>query len=346
MSATEAERLQGGSPGRLQVERFSDESGFRALRDDWVALEERAASKNIFVTHAWQHTWWVEMGGGYELDLLAFRHDGRLVGVVPTFREIVDGRPVVRFGGGLEVTDYCGFIVEPGYELEIGLKFVRHLLETPGLALDFHYLREDGVTLRSLRAALGFLDLAFHEEVEDVSPRVIVEGDWEHHLARLSKKDRHELRRKRRRLELAGGWQVRETSPETLQDDLAVFFDLHRRSMRAKADFLTPEVQAFFEHIVSHLQERGWLSLRTMVFEERPVAAVLGFFYDRKLLLYNSGYDPEYNRLSVGFVLMSEEIRLAIEQDLSEVDFLRGNESYKYDLGAVDLPLRRLWAEA
>jgi CelD/BcsL family acetyltransferase involved in cellulose biosynthesis len=44
-------------------------------------------------------------------------------------------------------------------------------------------------------------------------------------------------------------------------------------------------------------------------------------------------------------VLMSEEIRLAIDDGLREVDFLRGGEKYKYDLGAVDLPLVHLTVE-
>jgi CelD/BcsL family acetyltransferase involved in cellulose biosynthesis len=161
----------------------------------------------------------------------------------------------------------------------------------------------------------------------------------------LNKKNRHELRRKRRRLEEAGGWTIAETSAETLAGDLETFFDLHAASTRAKADFLTEDVKRFFRHICSHLEEEGWLSLRSLVFEGKPLAAVLGFVYRGRQLLYNSGYDPEYNRLGPGFVLMSEEIRLAIEAGLTEVDFLRGNEKYKYDLGATDQSLVHLTVE-
>ena len=67
--------------------------------------------------------------------------------------------------------------------------------------------------------------------------------------------------------------------------------------------------------------------------------------YRGKLLLYNSGYDPSENALSPGFVLMTEEVRLAIEAGLSEVDFLRGDEKYKYALGARDRQLVRLTVE-
>jgi CelD/BcsL family acetyltransferase involved in cellulose biosynthesis len=332
------------------VEVHTDPEDFDRLRDEWTELEERAAEDNVFLTWIWQHAWWTELGGDHPLRLLAFRLDGRLVGIAPTY---LDG-PLVRFGGGLEVTDYLGFIVEAGMEEEVGCAFLRHWRESPELQLDFHFLRPDGITLRTLKTAANSLGIACTEEDEEVSPRILLQGGWDDYLQGLEKDKRHELRRKRRRLEEAGGWTLRETGPGELDRDLTTFFDLHRRSSRAKDDFLVGPVQSFFRHISHHLQERGWLALRLMEMAGRPVAAVLGFVYRGKLLLYNSGYDPHFHplpaadgggaaaRLSTGFVLMSEQVRLSIEQGLSEVDFLRGNERYKYDLGAHDVVLRHL----
>jgi CelD/BcsL family acetyltransferase involved in cellulose biosynthesis len=328
---------------RVEVTNRSDADGFEAFREEWAELELRAAEDNIFLTYQWQHTWWAEFGEGRQLELIAFREaGGRLVGLAPAYRELIEGFSIVRFGGGLEVTDYLGLVVEPGYELAVGRAFLEYCRQSADLVLDFHYLRSDGATLKALREAADSLGLDYGVEQEDVSPRILIDGDWEQHVARLTKKDRHELRRKRRRMEDAGGWEVVEATGVTIAKDLETFFDLHAKSTHAKADFLTDEMKAFFRHICVHLQKEGWLSLRTLRLEGRPAAAVLGFVYGGKLLLYNSGYDPEYNRLSPGFVLMSEEVRLAIAAGLSEVDFLRGNEKYKYDLGATALPLMHL----
>jgi CelD/BcsL family acetyltransferase involved in cellulose biosynthesis len=332
-------------PGHgLDVEAFDDPVAFDLLRTDWEDLEERAAEDNIFLTHLWQHAWWSDLGAG-QLDIVTFRDTGRLVGLAPTYQENVGGFPALRFGGGLEVSDYLGMLVEPGYERAVGRAFLERCLEWPGLVLDFHFLRADGVTVRALTAAARDMDRRYIEEEEEVSPFIELPGDWEAYLATLNKKNRHELRRKRRRLEDAGGWTTAETSAESLDIDLEVFFDLHAKSSRAKQDFLTDEVKVFFRHISRHLQNSGWLSLRTLVHEGRPQAAVLGFVYRGKLLLYNSGYDPAPNALSPGFVLMTEEVRLALEEGLSEVDFLRGDEKYKYALGARDQRLVRLTVE-
>src|ERR1035437_704853 len=341
MTAT-ADRARPGHG--LDVEAFGDDSAFVSLRPEWEGLEQRAAEDNIFLTYLWQHSWWHDLGEG-QLDLVTFRDQGRLVGLAPTYREKVGGFPAVRFVGGLEVSDYLGILVEPGYESAVGRAFLEHCLESPGLVMDFHFLRSDGVTVRLLTAAARDMDRRYHLEDEEVSPRIELNGDWETYVAGLSKKDRHELRRKRRRLEEAGGWTIVESQPETLATDLESFFELHAKSSRAKQDFLTDDVKRFFRHICLHLQEAGWLSLRSLHFQGRSVASVLGFVYRVKLLLYNSGYDPAENALSPGFVMMSEEVRLAIQEGMSEVDFLRGDEKYKYDLGAKDRQLVHLTVE-
>ena len=342
-----ATERQGGprlAVGDITVEVNHDAAGFDALRPEWEDLESRAAEDNIFMTHMWQHAWWKDLGGG-QLDLVGFRHEGRLVGIAPTYREMVGGFPVVRFGGGLEVTDYAGFLVETGYVDAVGRAFLEYCLDFPGLVLDLHFLRADGITLAGLTAAARDMDRRYNVEREEVSPRILLPGDFETYVGSLSKKDRHELRRKRRRVEEAGGWTVSETSEESLEVDLETFFTLHAASTRAKSDFLTDDVKRFFRHICRHLLEQGWLSLRLLVHQGRAVAAVLGFVYRGKLLLYNSGYDPSLTSLSAGLVLMSEEVRLAIEASLTELDFLRGDEKYKYDLGAVDVDLMHLTVE-
>ena len=57
--------------------------------------------------------------------------------------------------------------------------------------------------------------------------------------------------------------------------------------------------------------------------------------------IYNSGYDPQYAYLSVGLLSKAACLRHAIEDGRKRLDFLRGNEPYKYDLGGKDLQVYR-----
>jgi CelD/BcsL family acetyltransferase involved in cellulose biosynthesis len=64
---------------------------------------------------------------------------------------------------------------------------------------------------------------------------------------------------------------------------------------------------------------------------------MLGFVYNDRLLVYNSGYDPtNYAELSPGIVLTSHIIEDAIRRGMRIFDFLQGDEIYKYRFGARD----------
>ena len=64
-------------------------------------------------------------------------------------------------------------------------------------------------------------------EQEDVCPvTVFPEGDWEAFLASLGKKDRHEIRRKVRRAEVAGEIRFSLAALDAASAD--VFIDLHQ----------------------------------------------------------------------------------------------------------------------
>jgi CelD/BcsL family acetyltransferase involved in cellulose biosynthesis len=59
-------------------------------------------------------------------------------------------------------------------------------------------------------------------------------------------------------------------------------------------------------------------------------------------MYYNAGVDPEARYLSPGVVLIAGLVRRALEAGAKRFDFLRGDESYKYEWGAVDEPVQRL----
>jgi CelD/BcsL family acetyltransferase involved in cellulose biosynthesis len=58
--------------------------------------------------------------------------------------------------------------------------------------------------------------------------------------------------------------------------------------------------------------------------------------------MYNSGYDPQFASFSVGIASKALVLRDAIESGHTVVDFLRGSEPYKYDLGAQDRTVYKL----
>jgi CelD/BcsL family acetyltransferase involved in cellulose biosynthesis len=180
---------------------------------------------------------------------------------------------------------------------------------------------------------------------EDVAPRMDLPATWEEYIESLSKKDRHELRRKMRRIEGAG--QLRDVELKSGQEVAGGFDDflaLHRKSMPEKAEFMTPERESFFREVSAALAAGGTTRLRFLELDGKRVAASLSFVVRGVRYLYNSGYDPEYRELAVGLMNHAYGIKASIAEGLSVFDFMRGNEPYKYHLGGQDRVICRIIA--
>jgi CelD/BcsL family acetyltransferase involved in cellulose biosynthesis len=76
--------------------------------------------------------------------------------------------------------------------------------------------------------------------------------------------------------------------------------------------------------------------------EETPLGALASFVDPQKasLLFYIGGRDESVDNPPPGLVLHAHSIRHAIANGFRTYDFLRGNEGYKYSLGAQTDPPR------
>jgi CelD/BcsL family acetyltransferase involved in cellulose biosynthesis len=59
-------------------------------------------------------------------------------------------------------------------------------------------------------------------------------------------------------------------------------------------------------------------------------------------MYYNAGVDPDARDLSPGVVMVARYVERALAGGKRRIDFLRGDEPYKYEWGAVDEPIQRL----
>ncbi|MDP3769133.1 MAG: GNAT family N-acetyltransferase, partial [Dehalococcoidia bacterium] len=208
------------------------------------------------------------------------------------------------------------------------------LLEIDWTEAELRGLRDGSPTLAALANAPS---LACEQEHEAVSPRVQPPADWDEYLASLRKKHRHELRRKLRRLGAAGEIALQHyTRPDDVSERLPTLLRFMVESRSDKAAFMSEHMGRFFHRMAPAMAEEGLVRLYELELDAKTVASVLCFDQGGQLFFYNSGYDPDYASLAVGLVSKALCLRNAIELGRHCVDFLRGDEAYKYDLGGRD----------
>jgi CelD/BcsL family acetyltransferase involved in cellulose biosynthesis len=174
-------------------------------------------------------------------------------------------------------------------------------------------------------------------EEDEVCPVALLCSTWYGYLQMLTKKQRHEIRRKLRRAQEGAQWSWRtaESRPD-LDRDMPTFFRLHELSGREKARFMTEGMREFFRDMAADFLDRGVLRLSIFSREGQDIAATLGFLYRDRYLLYNSGYDPAQSAFSPGIAAVSHAMQDAIEHKAVAFDFLSGDEPYKYQFGATN----------
>jgi CelD/BcsL family acetyltransferase involved in cellulose biosynthesis len=183
-------------------------------------------------------------------------------------------------------------------------------------------------------------------EQEDVCPVVALAAgtDYEGYLATLDKKERHEIRRKVRRAEAAG--EVRLERSANPIDDLDAFVELHQKRWGAEGLFPPTEGGAasrrFFAGLFEACAPTGIVDLSFLTVGGRRIAAGVTFDDGDSVYYYNAGVEPDARELSPGVVMVACYIQRAIELGRTRVDFLRGDEPYKYEWGAIDAPIERL----
>ena len=318
-------------------------TSFDQIRTQWQELLGRASVNNLYVTPVWQELWWSAFQNGRSLAGFYLTDEAGEVTAIASLSRADDDYSLV---GNSDTFDYNDFIVAAGEEESFYPTLLDTISASGAARLDLFSIGEDSPTLAILPDLARDRGYAVDVNAEDVAPRIELAETWDEYLSGLSKKDRHELRRKLRRLDGQGNWRWYCVSdPEEASAHMDLFVDLMRRSDPAKAEFLTAEREDFFRRMVEAIATEGLLRLFFMEMDDTPVATSMCFDYDGVRMLYNSGHDPEYRYYSVGLLLHSMCLRDALERGYRYFDFLRGDEPYKYRLGGADHHLYRISLE-
>ncbi len=302
----------------------------------WQETAQSLDWPHPFVLPPWLEAWWSSFGEGNTPYIKAVRNNDGIIGIAPL---MVSGGSL-RFMGSTDVCDYQDFIVRPGYEARFFQGFLQ-AVKADGLNhLELRHVRPDSYVMNALRRHAEEVQYGFTNIDEDTTVEMGLPYDFESYLGALTSKQRHEVRRKLRRVYEAGDVTYRVLDEWTQIGPLVDnFFSMFVESRDDKATFLTPEMKVFFLELMKKLGGAGILRLGVLELDGLQVASIIFFDYNGRRYLYNCGYDPNYTGLSVGLVSKVMTIQDSIERKVKYFDFLKGNEAYKYHLGGSDVPL-------
>ncbi len=312
-----------------------------SIRDEWSSLFLRCPAATPFQSPEWLVPWWRHLGGG-DLLVLAVREAGRLVGLAQLFlwgtaNQI---RRISMLGAG--VTDYLDFVLEPACAQETA----RNLLDYLSAAHhQWAVCQFDDVPADSLLAGAEHAELVRTVEEGSQCPVLELPDSWEELLASVPAGFRRSLHKARRRLNALGNVHVEVADRTTLEAARGALFELHRQrwNRRGETGVLgDPRLWQFHSEVMSGMLECGRLRLYHVRSDGRTAAVTYCLAHNNRTYAYLSGFDPALEGFRPGAVALAFAVEHAIREGMTEFDFLRGREAYKYRWGALDRPNLRI----
>ncbi|MDE1900768.1 MAG: GNAT family N-acetyltransferase [Alphaproteobacteria bacterium] len=298
-----------------------------AIGGEWQTLHEQT-ERSPFGGYDQYRLWWETLGmsaGDRPHIVTARAASGELRGVLPL---------AVRRRGFVRVAEWAGYGV-----FDYG-DAVAADAATDGLLWQFAQAggRYDIALIKDVRSAAlsaAFLPRAMSARKTKANYFLTLDfGSGDAWLSAQSRKLRGDARRKMEKMSMRGPvdfhhYRAGDVVPAAVIDTLYAQ-KKHWFDSRGAAGILAHAgVCDFLHNLAQDAARHNGLYLSWMTCGDAIVACHMGFVRDNILYLYHTTYDAAYAAFSPGNAMMIETIQYAINQGWRELDFMRGDESYK-----------------
>lgn len=306
----------------MHIERYQD---IEPLAQEWDQLVDRVG-ETPFMRPGWFEAWRRAFGTG-SLEILAFRRNGRLAGVVPLQRK----------GGALgspsnwHTPEFC-LLAEDD---EARRALAEALFSPPRRRVTLAFVNGGRAELAACEVAAEGAGYRVLLRVLERSPYVTLDGSWSAYLERLDKHRLTETRRRRRRLEEQGCLTFEaEDGSERFEELLEEGFRVEASGWKAESGTAItsrPETRAFYTEVARWAAERGWLRLAFVRLDGHAFA--FQFLIEDGGVAYQlkGGYDPGYGKFAPGVLIVYEVLGRAFASGLTGYEFLGSDEPFKLE---------------
>ncbi|MDJ1169384.1 GNAT family N-acetyltransferase [Roseofilum sp. BLCC_M154] len=296
----------------------------------WSNYRDRLRWNCIFTFPAFIRPWSLVFNSGSLPSIYSVWQGDEPIGIAP----IIIKNEKATFIGDPEVFDFMDFMISPGKSQDFA-SILLECLKTEGVQyLELNSVRADSLVFTEMMPATEQLGYSTATENAEVSYEIELPSQWETYLDRVTIKKQKEFRRQFRRLNEAGNITHRIVSDAgEIEHWCNNFLNLHVASRQDKAEFMTEQMASYFRLLMKEMAAIGKIKLCFLEIEQTPIASTLNFEHDATVYLYNTGYDPHYKSLSVGFISQMAIVKNSIENQAIKYSFLKGEEAYKERMG-------------
>jgi len=319
---------------KINVRHIQDTVSFKNLKQQWGQLLALSSTRSAFLTWEWLLSWWKVNGDKKYLWLITVWRGEELVGIAPLMLETRNafirvltniGTPQSDIGGFIHASDDIDTIKTITQYLVLNKKnwdilelneFPRAWVEQPEFSQNF-----DINTFRTLQ------DHNEHFYIQ------LEHDNWDKYSESLTRKFRYNLRRALRLAEEIGPVELERYQGDHVSWDIfKTVIEINRYAHYPRL-YNSPSEQKLIKELIEQMAlNQNYFEVYILSVNHKPIAYEYGFVYQGRFEDWRSGFDTRLpSNVSIGKVLTMKVTQACISGKYKEIDFLRGDESYKQD---------------
>lgn len=324
----------------MRFEIITEPASLAALRDEWSRLSCESPMQSL----EWLATWWsCYANASRELFVVVAREDDELIGVAPWYIELRRNRRVVRWlGDGRVCSDHMSLLSLASHRRRFTEALVRWLLNDTNdrwNEVQLEAIDADNTACRKLIDVLVSAGCLPVKTEQTGNCYVDLPPTFEAYLMAISKNHRKRCRRWDKLFFQSGRARIHvATTPDDCLANWQALVQLHntrRSSLGQQGAFEDPSFAGFHQQVIPKLAALGNVQLRVLEVDGRPMAAEYQLQDEHSWYAYQSGLSEAGEDVSAGSLSILAMVKDAIAAGCQRLDFLRGDEPYKFSWGAV-----------
>lgn len=325
----------------METRLIENNSEFAQLEPFWNPVVVQSTANTCHSTFEWLFTWWRHFGADRHLLLLVTYEHDMPVGFAPLYigNGITEPNDLHFLGQGL--SDYADIIAlrdRPDILEELVAAILKHRRLWGGI--DLEEVPAESPSRAFLNVICGAAAIPAKWQTTVRCPYLPIETDWKAFYATMGKGFRHEVRNKLNRWNSRSNGRIeglelryvdRRGADDAFLDEVVALSDQRHLADGHRSPFLNHPDQEFLREVLPLMGRRNQLRVGELRSGNALVAYMLAYHWQGVVYAWNTQYDPIYATYSVGRIALVWFAEQSFREGCHELDFMRGEEPYKYE---------------
>jgi CelD/BcsL family acetyltransferase involved in cellulose biosynthesis len=340
---------------------------FVGIQDDWQRLYGVDDESSVFLSWRWMYDLIMKRDekpcilAWYRDDAISSDHERSYEAFLPLRQQLRLSKSRGEFYLALSFAgnywaDYTGVLCHPQFQAQAISELGEELVKLKWRRLFLESIRQSSARIEALFGPVKRNEnckfkpqrMTDNDGNTDLgkAPVVTLPSTFENWMQdSLSSNTRQKIRRFRRRLNDDSRFCIRLSTEETREQDIATFQTLWTaRWAQSKGRHVDILAKKYVELVREGIAAGDMILL--VLTDNAEAVALHACYVDpvrRVLSFFVGARKQSFSTLAPGLVVHAHAIEWAIDRQFVQYDLLRGDESYKYSLGALDQTIESFW---